>query len=123
MKNPFSRRKKALNTPYFTEKWKDLQHNCANRNTWPQAIIEADKLLEEALKKSRFKGKTMGERLVSAQRELSSNETVWIGHKLKGKMQQDDIDIRKLKKRDMLTALSGFRQALRDLGALEKKND
>jgi hypothetical protein len=56
---------------------------------------------------------------VAAQHELTDNETVWLGHKLRKRLSQEDIDVRKLKKQDVLDALSGFRQALRDLGALE----
>jgi hypothetical protein len=108
--------RRKLNVNKFTERWKDLQSNCANRKTWPQAIIEADDLLDEALKKAHFKGKTTGERLVAAQHTLTSNDTVWFGHKLRKNIVSQDV--RKLKKQDVLEALSGFRQALRDLGAL-----
>ncbi|MEK7599944.1 MAG: hypothetical protein AAB462_02830 [Patescibacteria group bacterium] len=114
----FRRRKRALNVEHFTERWKALQLNCANRKTWPDAIIQADDLLDDALKKLRFKGKTTGERLVAAQRDLTSNDTVWYGHKLRKNIASEDV--RKLKKKDVVDALSGFRQALRDLGALEK---
>lgn len=114
------RRKKKFNVTEYTERWKALQVNCATRKTWPQAIIEADCLLDDALKTKGFKGKTTGERLVAAQRELTSNETVWIGHKLRNRIDQGEVDVRKLKKNDIVSALSGFRQALRDLGALEK---
>lgn len=113
----FRRRKRKLKTAKFTKRWKELQHNCANRKTWPQAIIDADNLLDDALKKARYKGKTTGERLVSAQHTLTSNDTVWFGHKLRKNIASQDA--RKLKKSDVLEALSGFRQALRDLGALE----
>lgn len=113
------RRRKKLNQTKYTERWKALQGHCASRKTWPQAIIEADNLLDEVLKRSHFKGKTTGERLVAAQRALSENETVWHGHKLRNRISQKDIDVRTLKKKDMVIALSGFRQALRDLGALE----
>lgn len=117
MKNIF-RRKNKLNVQNFTERWQTLQKHCVTRKTWPQAIIEADELLCEALKKSRFKGKTAGERLVAAQRILTDNEGVWFGHKLS--KQIGDVDVRKIKKQDIMDALTGFRQALRDLGALEK---
>jgi hypothetical protein len=117
MKLPFHRRKK-INVERCTERWKDLQHNCASRKTWPQAIIEADDLLNDVLKRGRYKGRNTGERLVSAQRSLSSNDTVWVGHKLRNRMEEPNIDVRRLKKKDMVVALSGFRQALRDLGAL-----
>jgi hypothetical protein len=112
------RRKRKLKVAKFTQRWQDVQQNCANRKTWPQAIIEADDLLCEALKKRGYKGKTAGERLVSAQHDLSSNDTVWFGHKLRKTILTKDV--RKLKKSDILTAMAGFRRALRDLGALEK---
>lgn len=112
-------RRRRLDINYFTQRWKELQTNCATRKTWPQAIIEADDLLEEALKKARYKGKTTGERLVAAQRDLSSNDTVWAGHKLRNRIEQGEIDVRKLKKNDIVLALAGFREALRDLGALQ----
>jgi hypothetical protein len=114
----FRRRKRKLNVAKFTKRWQELQGNCASRKNWPQAIIDADDLLCEALKKRRYKGKTAGERLVAAQHDLSSNETVWFGHKLRKTITSQDV--RKLKKSDVLEALAGFRQALRDLGALEK---
>jgi hypothetical protein len=107
----------------FTIKWQELQALCSSRKTWPNAIDEADKLLDKALKQRHFKGKTTGERLVSAQRELSFNEAVWFSHKFHKKLKEDATDVRKLKKKDVARALAGFRQALRDLGALEKKND
>jgi hypothetical protein len=115
------RRNRTLDTSYFLRRWKELQKNCASRKTWPKAIIEADELLDEALKKLRYKGKTTGERLVAAQHDLSDNESVWFGHKYCKRV--PDEDVRKLRKQDILEALNGFRQALRDLGALEVPND
>ena len=110
------RRKKKLNPDYFMERWVALQKCCGTRKTWPDAIIEADALLDEALRRSGYKGRTTGERLVSAQRALSNNESVWFGHKLCKRI--PDEDVRRLRKQDILEALHGFRQALRDLGAL-----
>lgn len=112
-------RRKRLNQKKFTERWRALQHHCASRKTWPLAIQEADRLLDDALKGSRYKGKTTGERLVAAQRVFTSNDTVWVGHKLCNRISQAEVDVRKLKKKDMVIALAGFRQALRDLGALK----
>lgn len=123
MKNIFRRKPKQLNQAHFTERWKALQVNCADRQSWPQAISDADRLLDDALKKARYKGKTTGERLVAAQRSLTSNDTVWLGHKLHNRIKGEEVDVQKLKKKDIVIALSGFRQALRDLGALEKSND
>ncbi|GAC1498570.1 MAG: hypothetical protein NVS1B10_00530 [Candidatus Saccharimonadales bacterium] len=112
-------RNRKNQTTDFEVEWKALQKNCVSRKTWPIAINEADNLLASALKKRHFKGKTTGERLVAAQRTLTSNDSVWFGHKLRNRIAHEDV--RKLKKKDVLQALTGFRQALRDLGVL--KND
>lgn len=112
-------RKPVLRQDRYAERWAELQKNCAQRTTWPQAIIEADELLDDALKRCHYKGRTTGERLVSAQRSFTNNENVWFGHKYRTKVTGEDV--RKLKKSDILYALGGFRQALRDLGAL--RND
>lgn len=106
-----------LNVEYFHMQWKDLQKMCRDKKTWPLAIIDADKLLDEALRKSRVKGKTMGERLVTAQRELSNNDAVWFAHKLRNKLVHENMT--NLKEADVKNALIGFRQALKDLGALK----
>lgn len=74
-------------------------------------------MLDKALIKRRYKGKSMGERLVSAQRSLSNNDSVWFAHNLVKKILSDE-NLR-LREADVKDALVGFRQALRDLGALK----
>lgn len=109
-------RPKQVNRAHYVASWKKLQSQCATRKTWPLAIIDADDLLDEALKCRGFKGKTTGERLVAAQHEFSDNEAVWFGHKYRNQLEGKDV--RTLKKQDVFDALSGFREALKDLGAL-----
>lgn len=108
---------KNVNTIKTAERWQALQKNCATRKTWPMAIIEADDLLDDVLKNMHYKGKTTGERLVAAQHDMTSNDSVWFGHKMRNSIVGQDV--RTLKKQDVLNALAGFRQALKDLGALE----
>ncbi len=108
--------RKGLNREYFTNKWKELQKGLSKADTWPMAIIQADSLLDEALRKKRFKGKTMGERMVSAQKSLSNNDAAWYAHKLRNKIVHE-VDV-KLTQKDVQKALLGLRQALKDLGAL-----
>ena len=105
-----------LDVQRFMDRWKEVQSLCGQENTWPLAVINADKVLDEALKKSHFKGKTMGERLVAAQHALTDNDGVWFGHKLRNKLVHEDYA--NLTKKEVMRALNGFRQALRDLGAL-----
>lgn len=109
--------KRRVNKPKYKARWQELQKFLANRETWPLAVITADKLLDEALKKRRFKGKSMGERLVSAQRSFSDNDGVWFAHNLSKKL-ADENSVR-LRQVDVKKSLVGIRQALRDLGVLE----
>lgn len=108
---------KGLNQEYFQDRWLEL---LARVKTSPEgmvlAVIDADKLLDEALRKRHFRGKTMGERLVSAQRSLSDNDAVWYAHKLRNRLVHEPNV--KLKKNEAQNALQGFRQGLRDLGAI-----
>jgi|AntRauTorckE6833_2_1112554.scaffolds.fasta_scaffold00406_11 hypothetical protein len=102
------------------QKWSELQKLCKNKETWPDAVSAADKLLDDILKRKLFKGKSMGERIVSAQRSLSDNDAVWFAHNLAKKTKEDDAP--QLKEAEVKKALLGFRQALRDLGALQHGN-
>jgi len=107
---------KKLNHEKYQSKWQELQTLCADKATWGLAVIDADKLLDDALKRRHFKGKTMGERMVSAQRTFSDNDSVWFGHKLRNKLVHEQ-DVR-LRQDEVLDALKGIRQGLKDLGAL-----
>jgi hypothetical protein len=110
------RPKKELDQNHFRKKWRELQKQCARAETWALAVIAADSLLDEALKKKHFKGKTMGERLVSAQRSITDNDGVWFGHKLRNQLvHQTDVALRE---KDIKHALLGIGQALKDIGAL-----
>ncbi len=110
------KRPKKLKVDRFIASWKELQGFCKDKATWPQAITQADKLLDVALKKRKLKGKTMGERMVSAQRLFTDNDDTWFAHNLAKKLNaQADLP---LKESDVKDALMGFRQALRDIGAL-----
>lgn len=105
-----------MNQKYFERKWLELLTRVKTPDGMILAIIDADKLLDEALRRRNFKGKTMGERLVSAQRTMSNNDAIWFAHKLRNRLVHEP-DAR-LKERDAKTALAGVRQGLKDLGAL-----
>lgn len=110
------RRPRKLNQEYYMERWQTLQGLCKDKATWPLAVIDADKLLDDALKRSRYRGKTMGERLVAAQRDIANNDDVWFGHKLRNRLVHESNV--KLTERMVKEALLGIRSALKDLGAL-----
>jgi hypothetical protein len=111
----FNKFQRGLNTEYFHQRWFELLLRVKTPEGMILAVIDADKLLDEALKRKNFRGKTMGERLVSAQRSLSDNDSVWYAHKLRNRLVHEP-DVR-LKKNEAQTALAGFKKGLMDLGA------
>ena len=105
-----------LNRKYFEAKWDELLGRVKTPEGMVLAVIDADKLLDEALKKRGYKGKTMGERLVAAQRALSNNDGVWYAHKLRNRLVHES-NVR-LRRSEAKNALAGIKQGLKDLGAL-----
>lgn len=100
----------------FQLKWKELQAYCAHKETWPTALTQADDLLDMALKRRRYKGKNMGERLVAAQKVFTDNDSVWVAHKLSSKVREHPKT--RLREKDVREALISLRQGLRDLEVL-----
>lgn len=77
------------------------------------AILDADKLLDYALKVKGYQG-TLGEKLKKAGPRFSNKNAVWAAHKLRNQVAHELGDVSK----DIAkSALSGFKQALNDLGA------
>ncbi|MEI7682822.1 MAG: hypothetical protein WCJ24_00790 [Candidatus Saccharibacteria bacterium] len=110
-------RRRNLNPEKFIPRWKELQKMLCNKEQWSDAIIAADKLLDEALRKLHYKGKTTGERMVSAHTLFSDIDGVWFGHKLRKNLESNTPP--KLKEKDVKHALMGIGQALKDVGALK----
>lgn len=100
----------------FDAKWKNLQKLLKEKSSWPDALTQADKLLDKALIKRGYKGQSMGERLVNAQRAFSDNDSVWFGHKLVKKIHENPELT--LKETEVKNALLGIKKGLKDLGAL-----
>lgn len=112
----FKKIPKKKNTTHFTRKWHDLQKLCREKDDWNEAIVRADALLDEALKRKRITGKTMGERLVKSQKMFTDNDSLWRAHKLAKHVTENDQEHQK--ENEIKSTLMAFRQALRDLGVL-----
>jgi hypothetical protein len=97
-------------------RWKDLQkcapirHLAAGRHRCRQAS-------RRSAHQEQIQGQDDGRTLVSAQRQLSNNDSAWFAHKLRNKLVHEQYT--SLKEADVKDALVGFRQALKDLGASE----
>ncbi|MBC7764630.1 hypothetical protein H7Y29_02855 [Microbacteriaceae bacterium] len=79
-------------------------------------ILNADKLLDQALKQNGFKGDTMGERMKSARASWSNANNVWGAHKLRNRIAHEtDVNVGYDNAR---RALAAYKQALKDVGAI-----
>lgn len=80
------------------------------------AVLNADKLVDHALKERGIRGQTMGERMKSAKATWSNRNAIWEAHKLRNQIAHEpDASVSYDAAR---RALAGFKQALKDLGAI-----
>lgn len=87
-----------------------------NKLSYNAAVIEADKLLDCALMELGIPGKTMGERLKASSGRFSQLNSVWYAHKQRNQIaHEQDFN---LEYNQAKHALTSFRQALKDLGAI-----
>lgn len=107
--------KKKLDQQKFRQQWNRIGQLYRDPKTIVYSVIEADKLLDNALKQLGFKGETMGERLKSAAPSLTDNDAIWAAHKLRNRLVHEDGQP---KKSEIRMAIKAFEQALRRLGAL-----
>ena len=105
-----------LDQQVYRRAWQQILNRLKDKQTLSLAIIEADKLLDQALKESRFKGSTMAERLVSAGKTFSNKDNVWNAHKLRNQLVHETNV--KLSLPQTKRALKSFYKGLKDLGAL-----
>lgn len=80
------------------------------------AVMNADKLLDRAMKELGFRGDTMGERLKNGRPRFSDINGVWEAHKLRNRIAHEhDVHISYEQAERAITQL---RRGLRDLGAV-----
>lgn len=85
-------------------------------NSFYLTILNADKLLDQALRERGFKGETMGERMKSAKGLWTNANQVWSAHKLRNKIAHE-TNVR-VSFDDTRRALIAFKQGLKDMGAI-----
>lgn len=111
-----SRRGSSLDSAVYQQKWEKVQEYYADDTKLGEALIEADKLLDRALKESKFKGGTTGERLVSAKKVFSKRDHVWMAHKMRNRVVHETGF--QPDRKQTRAALTAFHRALREIGAL-----
>lgn len=107
----------GINQEEFRRKWLSIESSLTSDEASRHlAILNADKLLDAALKARGFKGTTMGERMKSARTTFRNNNAVWAAHKLRNQIaHESDVQI---KPQTAKYALGAFKNALKDLRAL-----
>lgn len=107
-----------LDKSYYQTRWLSIENQLSRDNeaSFAMSIIDADKLLDCALRQRGFGGKTMGERMKSAKNTLTDKQRVWSAHKLRNKIAHE-TNVR-VSYDDARRALGGLKQGLKDLGAL-----
>ena len=113
-----SHKKTTLSPTYYANQWKAvLQCVATGEQGWRLAIIDADKLLDHALKQSGIKGDDMGSRLREAEKTFMHYNQLWAAHKLRNRLVHEP-GVR-LSKDLTQRSLREFQRALKELGALK----
>jgi hypothetical protein len=105
-------------TPY-DNRWQEIKNhvNSFKESEWKMAVIEADKLVDDALKVAGFPGESMGERLMLIKPgQLLSIQYLWDAHKLRNLLVHDANY--QITHRQAIWAVEAFERVLRELGAL-----
>lgn len=110
--------RQPLNRAYYEERIRSIeaQAKSADMNALHMAVLNADKLFDNALKERGYRGDTMGERLKRATKGLKNPDAIWAAHKLRNRIAHEDkVNV---SKGQALKAVAIFRAGLKDLGAL-----
>lgn len=108
---------KSLDVDKYQRRWLAIESGLKRTEpaSYQMTILNADKLLDMALKERAFKGQTMGERMKSANDTWKNADHVWGAHKIRNKIaHESDVHITY---EVAARSLVAYKQALRDLGA------
>jgi len=110
--------KKYLDVEVYRAKCLKIEHQLKKDEpaSYHLAVLNADKLVDQALRELGMNGQTMGERLRDAVKMFSDRSGIWEAHKLRNVIAHEaDAQVSYDQARH---ALMNFRKALKDLGAI-----
>lgn len=114
----FGKKSPRIDIEKYRVSWMAIEQTLVKDNeaSYHLAILNADKLVDQALKDRGFPGQTMGERLKATRGQLSDRDAIWFSHKLRNRIaHESDVRLNYLQAR---RALAGFKRALKDLGVI-----
>lgn len=100
--------------------WQEIQEHAesTNPNDWKQAIIQADVLLDDTLKRMGFSGVSLGERLRSITPDtLRTIDDAWAAHKVRNQVAHSGADF-VLTQKMTKDAIARYRSVFQELGIL-----
>ncbi len=107
-----------LNVEKYQAQWLSIESGLkrGEPSSAQLAILNADKLVDMALRERGIKGTTMGERMKTAKDTWSNADHIWSAHKIRNRIAHEpDVKVSyDIAKR----ALVAYKQALKDLGAI-----
>jgi len=108
----------SLDVEKYRSQWLGIESQLKRDepSSYHLAVLNADKLLDKALKERGYKGQTMGERMKVAKTAWTNANNVWGAHKLRNQIAHEH-EVR-VTYDDARRALAGFKQALKDIGAI-----
>jgi hypothetical protein len=107
-----------LNVDKYRLRWLQIEQQLKkdDPSSFHLTVLNADKLLDQALREKGIRGTTMGERMKTIKDTWSNANSVWSAHKLRNQIaHESEVSV---SYDDARRALSGFKQALKDLGAI-----
>lgn len=110
--------KATLDKEFYQAEWLKITNTCQanDQNSLVMAVINGDKLLDKAMIELGFSGKTMGERLKNSPKKFSNLDGIWRAHKLRNRLVHETGA--ELNRQTASQALTDFKLALKDLGAI-----
>jgi len=102
----------------YRSRWLGIEQQVKRdeESSYHMAILNADKLLDQALRDKGVPGQTMADRMKKLQSKWSNANSVWSAHKLRNRIAHE-TDVR-IDYDGTRRALAAFKQALKDLGAI-----
>lgn len=108
---------KTLEVEKYQRRWLSIESSLKRDEpaSYHMTVLNADKLLDMALRERGFKGETTGERMKSANSSWKNADHVWGAHKVRNKIahEADAYVTYEIAARSLVA----YKQALRDLGA------
>lgn len=102
--------------------WEEIRRlaNSPNPSDWNMAVLRADALLEDVLRRLGYEGLTIAERLkVVDSTKLPSLDRIWAAHRLRNMIAHDPLQ--QHTRETIVHTLRSFEQGLKELGMLEEK--